>query len=80
MLKTLKHTNTEKHQNRIKQKTDKTPLNIKNMKNKKNGSAVKKFKNLNKNLSCRSHWLKTQKVKLRYRKATQRKRKGRANL
>mgnify|MGYP006924756291 CR=1 FL=1 len=28
MLKTLKHTNTEKHQNRIKQKTNKTPINI----------------------------------------------------
>ena len=39
----LKHTNTEKQYNR-KTKTDKTPLNIKNMENKKNGSAVKKFK------------------------------------
>ena len=44
------------------------------MENKKNGSAVKIIKIKLK--SCQAHWLKRQKVKLRYKKATQRKRKA----
>ena len=48
------------------------------MENKKNGSAVKKIKIIIK--SCQAHWSKVQKVKLGYKKATQRKRKSRASL